>query len=516
MAKKLNILMVCSEVTPYATTGGLGDVCGALPTALAKRGHQVDVIMPFYQGTKLGGAVTELLGEPLAIHMDGNLVEGRLLAAKVDRPWRLLLVENAGFFGRESLYVDPDTGRDYPDNAARFAYFSKVVIEWMRRGAVKYDIVHAHDWQTALVMSYLRKWGDQSEFLAAPATLFTVHNAGFEGLFPPLEGRWFDLPSESFNMNELEFHGGWGLTKGGLVHADWDSTVSEHYAKEIQTEEYGFRLAGVFAARAERLTGIANGIDTEVWDPASDGALAQHYSTARLDGKKKCKTALLKEFGLSTEWVKKPVLGFIGRLTEQKGLDLIMPVAEDLIAHGFMMVFLGDSQERDTAERKSYKTQLLELAARFPEFVGVRIGFDDALAHRIQAGADMLLVPSKYEPCGLVQMCAQRYGTIPVVRAVGGLDDTVKGWSKGARGANGFKFTNYEPEALLKTLADAADLFEDQKRWRKLIDAAMEIDNSWDTRVAKYERLFQKIIKAKNEPPQPAQPEPMPESPAEG
>jgi len=489
MAKQLNILFVCSEATPLAKTGGMADVCDAIPTYLAKSGHQVDVMLPAYQAIDTTGVEVETLLKKIDIPLGEQTVTGSVLAAKIDRPWRALLVKQDELFDRPGLYVDPDSGRDYPDNAQRFAFFAKAAMETIKQAKLKYDVVHAHDWQGALVVSYLRKRAEQSPLWAKPATLFTIHNLGYQGLFPAEAGVYFDLP-EAFASGETEFGGQWGLLKGGLVHADFISTVSEKYAKEIQTPELGFGLHEVLTARADRLVGITHGVDDTIWNPAIDPYIAEKYDAKNFQGKQTCKADLLKQFGLPLEWGHKPVLGFIGRLIEQKGLDLILAVADDMVAHGFMLVFLG------TGEKK-YEQALLELARRFPEAVAARIDFSEKLAHQIEAGADLLLLPSIYEPCGLSQMYSHKYGTLPVVRATGGLDDTVKGWSKNARHPNGFKFNDANPEALLKTLADAAIIYEDKKRWQKMIDNAMAVDHSWDKAVSKYVRLYNKIIREK-------------------
>jgi len=491
MANKLRILFVCSEVTPLAKTGGLADVCGALPTYLAGMGHQVDVALPWYKSIDLTDAKQSVLLENLAIKHGDATVSGKVVAADVGKPWRALLVDQPDYFHRDGLYTDPLSGKDYPDNAERFSFFAKAVVATIREAKLKYDIVHAHDWQTALVISYLRKQAGDDPLLGKPATLFTIHNLGYQGLFPAEAGKWFDLP-DAFNIHELEFYGQWSLLKGALKHADFISTVSVRYAKEIQTTELGFGLDDVLVARADRLLGITHGVDGGEWNPATDKHLAANYSADKPKGKAACKADLLKRFNLPAHWEKRPLLGFVGRLIEQKGLDLIMAVADDLVAHGFTLAFLG-------AGEKKYEGALRDLAARFPEQVGARIGFDEVLAHKITAGADLLLLPSIYEPCGLSQMYAHKYGTIPVVRATGGLDDTVSGWAKGKRNADGFKFTDPNPEALLKVLADAADLFEDAKRWKKLVANAFAMDHSWEAAAGKYDRLYRKIIRLKKE-----------------
>lgn len=492
MARKFKILFVCSEVAPLVKTGGLADVCAVLPNWLAELGHQVEIVIPNYQAVEEQGVECEEVVKKIEVSIADRQVVGRVLAAKNDRPWRALLVDQPELFRRPGLYVDQETGRDYPDNAARFAFFAKAVIKMIQRRRVRYDIVHAHDWQTALVVTYLRLLGKNSPLLAYPASLFTIHNLGYQGLFPAEDGRYFDLPPGLFTPEQMEFHGKWGLLKGAVLHADWVSTVSARYAKEIQTKELGFGLHEVFQRRSETLAGITHGADEEEWNPATDPHIAAQYHAGDLAGKQVCKADLLRAFALPGEWGKRPVLGFVGRLIEQKGLDLILQIADDLVAHGYTMVFLGLGE-------KKYESALKELATRHPHFVGLRLDFDEKLAHQIQAGADMFLMPSLYEPCGLTQMYAQKYGALPVVRATGGLDDTVKGWSRKAKRPDGFKFAEAKPEALLKTLADAADLFSDRPEWEKLMKNAMELDHSWLLAARNYERLYRRMRRSKEE-----------------
>jgi len=495
--KKARILFVCSEATPLAKTGGMADVCGALPAYLGQAGYDVDVVLPYYKSTKRLGVVVEPTVESMEIPIGGRAMAGAVLDAKTGLPWRARLIDQPDYFSRDGLYTDPVTGRDYPDNAERYAFFAKAVVEMIRRTKVKYDIVHAHDWQAALVVAYLRKLAGADPGVGDPGTLFTMHNLGYQGKFDANQGRYFDLPPEAFTPAEMEYYGQWSLLKGGIIYADYVSTVSENYAKEIQTRELGFGFHDILAARADRLVGITHGVDESMWNPATDQFLAANYSLDKMNGKEACKKDLLNEFGISADWIKKPVLGFVGRLVEQKGLDLVTPIAEDVIAHGYILLILGTGD-------KKYEAAMLDLAARFPEAAAVRIGFDEKLAHKIVAGADMQLVPSIYEPCGLNQMYAQKYGTIPIVRATGGLDDTVTGWSKGKRNADGFKFSEPHPEALLKALADAADLFDDKKRWAKLVENAMQTDHSWEKAARKYANVYAKIIKLKKEPLAPA------------
>jgi starch synthase len=488
MAKKQRILFVTSEVTPLAKTGGLADVCDAIPKYLAEAGHDVDVIVPMYRQIKEQNLPTETLLTTFTVPLGASKATGAIHRLTIDRPWRALAVENDELYDRASLYTDPETGLDYPDNAERFAFFAKAVLEAIKRLKLRYDIIHAHDWQGGLLISLLRKFGHKHKLWQKPATLIAIHNIGYKGIFPAEKGNVFGLPPEAFNADELEYFGEWSLLKGGIAHADYVTTVSKKYAQEIQTPEFGFGFEGMLQDRADTLVGITHGVDYETWNPATDPFIAANFSAEKMAGKAACKSDLLETFGLDSTYARKPVIGFIGRLVQQKGLDLIMAIIEDILAHGYIVIFLGEGA-------KQYEEGLLAAQKKFADRMAVQVEFSEEIAHKIEAGADLLLLPSIYEPCGLSQMYAQKYGTLPIVRATGGLDDTVKGWRKGTRNADGFKFTDASPEALLKVLADAAMLFEDKKRWQKLIDNAVALDHSWPKIITKYERLYAKAIR---------------------
>lgn len=492
MAKQLKILFVTSEVTPLAKTGGMADVCDAIPKYLVEAGHDVDVIVPFYRAIRQMNPTTETLVERFTVPLGEAEATGAITTMPVDRPWRALLVENDSLYDREGLYTDPATGMDYPDNAKRFAFFAKAALAAMRALGKEYDIVHTHDWQGGLVVSQLRHLAGRAKALTRPATVITIHNIGYKGLFPPEAGAVFGLPPERFVADGHEYFGQWSLLKGGLLDADLITTVSTKYAKEIQTPEFGFGFEGLLEARADRLVGITHGVDYAEWDPAADPYIAANYGPDDMAGKARCKADLLATFGISADWIKKPVIAFIGRLVEQKGLELILPIVQDILAHGYQLLFLGEGA-------KKYEAALRDLQHEFPDSIGVHVGFSEQLAHKIEAGADLLLLPSIYEPCGLSQMYSQKYGTLPVVRATGGLDDTVKGWKKGRRRANGFKFAEKSSETLLHTLADAAMLFDDKTKWNKLVANAMAEENSWPNAIGKYERAYSKAIRLHEE-----------------
>src|SRR5271163_1214290 len=388
----MKILFIASEGLPYSKTGGLADVVGALPKALAEMGHEVAVLLPRYRGNKitsiLVSSVTVTLGDRLRFPAIG---EGVAVAGV-----RYFFVDDRGFFDREQLYGEK--GADYPDNAERFTEFSRVAIEFMKRVWLP-DVIHCHDWQTALV----------------PVLLRTQHAED-----PVM--RTLGLPDTFFTMDRLEFYGKVNFLKGGLLYADYLTTVSRRYAQEIQTPEFGNGLEGVIRGRADRLIGILNGVDYSVWSPEVDTFIAQNYSVHNLEAKKADKKDLLQQFKLPAdkpENLDRPVVGIVSRFADQKGFDLIARIAGDLMKENLTLVALGTGQPE-------YEKMFKDMAEKYPGRVGVKIGYDNPLAHKIEAGADMFLMPSRYEPCGLNQIYSLRYGTVPVVRATGVLDDTIE------------------------------------------------------------------------------------------
>jgi starch synthase len=473
----MKILFVSSEGLPYSKTGGLADVVEALPKALVAMGHEVAVLLPRYHGNKITStiiySVTIPLGETLRFPTlaEGQSVEGV----------RYFFVDDPSYFDREQLYGDKSG--DYPDNAERFAEFSRSAIEFTKRVWLP-DVIHCHDWQSALVPVLLRTQHANDPVVRSLPVVFTIHNLGYQGLFPQTVMRKIGLPDNLFTMDALEYYGKVNYLKGGLLFADYLTTVSRRYAKEIQTPEFGLGLEGVIRHRSDRLVGILNGVDYSVWSPEADTLIAHNYSAHNLDGKKACKKNLLDMFKLPAENMERPLIGIISRFADQKGFDLIAEVAPDLMKENIALVALGTGQPE---HEKLFK----ELADKYSARVGVKVGFDNALAHKIEAGADMFLMPSRYEPCGLNQIYSLRYGTVPIVRATGGLDDTIQNFEAKAQQGTGFKFDDYTGKALLQCVRAALKAFRDPKAWHALQANGMAKDFSWKASAASYVTLYE-------------------------
>src|SRR5579862_4508718 len=408
----MRILFVASEGLPYSKTGGLADVIESLPKALAGMKHEVAVFLPRYRGN----AVKSVTVPSLTVPMGGPLRFPAIAAGAPLHGVRYFFLDDPQYFDREELYGAG--GRDYPDNAERFAEFARAAIETAKQAWLP-DVIHCHDWQSALVPVLLRTvYAGDPAFAKIPVVL-TIHNMGYQGIFPSEAMERVGLPETLFQMNGLEFFGRVNYLKGGLLYADHLTTVSRKYAEEIQTPEYGHGLDGVVRGRADRLAGILNGVDYSVWDPASDNLIAANYSSKLLAGKATCKKDLLAALALPEENLQRPLVGIISRFTDQKGFDLVAEAAGELLKEDLAIVALG------TGDAK-YERMFRELAQEHPTRVAVRVAFDNTLAHKIEAGADMFLMPSRYEPCGLNQIYSLRYGTVPIVRATGGLDDTIQ------------------------------------------------------------------------------------------
>jgi starch synthase len=467
------VLMVASEAKPFAKTGGLADVVGSLPAELAALGDEVAVVMPRYRAVKLEGA--QRVYDVLPVRLGPRNYPAELWMA-TERGVPFYFVNCPELFDRDGLYGPPDG--DYPDNAVRFAAFSRAALSVMRF-VFRPQVVHCHDWQTALAPVYMRTLLQRDPTFLGIRCLFTIHNLGYQGLFPKETLADIGLDESVFDPDHLEFFGRLNLLKGGLVYSDWLSTVSPTYAREIQTPDYGFGLDGVLRARGDRLSGILNGADYQEWNPETDPFLAARYSAADLSGKKECKRDLLAEFGLPAEDISRPLIGIVSRFTSQKGFDLVTQVAEELSRENLVLVALGSGREE-------YEQAFRDLAAAHPRTVAVRFGYNNPLAHKIEAGSDMFLMPSHYEPCGLNQMYSLRYGTVPIVRATGGLDDTVDE-------TTGFKFTDYSGQALLAAVREALAAYADPEGWTAMMIRGMRKDFSWKASAKQYSALYRQL-----------------------
>lgn len=488
----LNLLMVSSEAVPYAKTGGLADVTGALPLELAKLGHDVILLLPHYRCLSESGRpfrpVCRLHVPTPQGPVDTLIEEDVVLVGGNDCRMRVWTIRNDVFFDRPGLYQD--RGIDYPDNLDRFAFFCRATIEVIAhlRTACGWNtqVLHLHDWQTALCAVYLKTVSRDRPDVQGVRTVFTLHNVGYQGLFSGEQYEKTGLPPLLFSPTGLEYYGMVNLLKGGIVFADYITTVSPTYAREILTPDFGFGLEGVLRNRGDRLLGILNGIDIERWNPETDSYLPVQYSVVDRSGKLRCKQALQREFSLPESSA--PLLGVIARLTSQKGLDLVVAITPQLMAMDLQLVMLGTGEPELEA-----KFQVLQ--ARFPHRMGLRIGFDEGLAHRIEGGADIFLMPSRYEPCGLSQLYSLRYGTVPIVRKTGGLADTVVPLTVQARQATGFHVEEDTAEALLAVVRQAIAVYQDRSVWDQLIEAGMTTDVSWARSANVYDRLFQSLVR---------------------
>jgi starch synthase len=481
----MHIAFAASECVPFSKTGGLADVVGALPRALASLGHQVSVFVPRYRQTKLTDPQTVV--KSITIPFDDKYRFCSVVTAGTSNGVRFYFVDYPPYFDREALYGGPSG--DYPDNAERFALFSRAVIEASKVLGVPH-IFHCHDWQSALIPVMLRTLYAEDPAFRELATVFTIHNMGYQGLFPPDTLPLLMLPWELFTISKMEFFGQVNFLKGALVHSDFVTTVSRKYSHEIQTTEYGFGLEGVLRNRAATVAGILNGVDYDEWSPQTDKFIVAKYSSEDLSGKAQCKKDLLNAFGVANSDAKVPVIGIVSRFAAQKGFDLIAQIMDRLAREELIMVVLGSGD-------KPYEEMFVRLNRQFPNKIAAKVAFDNAIAHKIEAGADMFLMPSRYEPCGLNQIYSLKYGTVPIVRATGGLDDTIEPWDARSGKGTGFKFTDYTGEALLATIKQALLAYRDPSSWQKLMRNGMGRDFSWGASAREYGKVYERARQAK-------------------
>ncbi len=479
----LHIVMLSPEIVPFAKTGGLADMVGSLAVQLGRLGQRVSLIMPAYRSVFQTGIPFEDSGIRVSVPMRGRTEEARVLSAVIDGKVPVYLIRTDRYFDRDYLYTSPQG--DYPDNPERFAFFCRAALEVLGQ-IVPPDILHAHDWQSALAIAFLKAQPERYPGLASLRTVMTVHNAGYQGLFPLQQWDALGLDWSLFTQEFLEFYGKINFLKAGLVFADALTTVSPTYAQELHTPDHGFGLEGVFEHRAASLVGILNGADYSVWNPATDPFIAGNYTPEDLSGKAACKADLQEVFGLPRQ-ADVPLFGMISRLTPQKGLDLLQSAEAELLRRDLQLVVLGVGD-------KAYEDYLQSLAERNPARVGVRIAFDEGLAHKIEAGADVFLMPSRYEPSGLNQIYSLKYGTIPLVRAVGGLRDTVEEFDPAAGTGNGFVFEPYDSSSLLAAVDRAMSVFRDRNRWEALMRNAMAADFSWRRSAGQYLDLYKRLL----------------------
>jgi starch synthase len=478
----MHIAFAASECTPWAKTGGLADVVGSLPRALAKLGHKVSVFLPYYRQVAKAVPNAPVVLPSVTVPFPSYSRFVRILDGGSAEGVQTYFVDNPEMFDRESFYATPSG--DYADNAERFGLLSRAVIEATKVLGVP-DVFHVHDWQTAILAVLLRSTYYFDPVLRHVPVVLTIHNAGYQGWFPPRTMELLLLPWDMFTLDKLEHYDTVNFLKGGIVYADALTTVSQRYAAEIQTSEYGNGLEGVIRRRSGDLFGILNGVDYSEWDPAIDPHIAAHYTAEKLAGKKECRRDLLHAFGLEGVSDDTAVIGIVSRFATQKGFDFIVDILDKLVHEDMVLVILGSGEEY-------YERLLTEMAERYPAKVRVQVKFDNVIAHKIEAGSDMFLMPSRYEPGGLNQIYSLKYGTVPIVRATGGLDDTIDEQPNG-RG-NGFKFWGYSPSALMDAIHRALDTFRNKEEWTQIMKRGMAQDFSWDKPAQEYVRVYERVI----------------------
>jgi starch synthase len=484
----MNVVFVASEAVPFAQTGGLADVAGALPPALERLGHSVALVMPCYRQARASGLPLNATGLKLATPIGGRVVEGTIHQATLpDSNVPAYLIDLPEYFDREQLYQVH--GADYPDNCERFVAFDRAVLEAVRLLGLRPDVLHCNDWQSGLIPVYLDELYRGRDGFGAVGTLLTIHNLAYQGMFGPGNMSLTGLDLGLFNWRQLEFHGGLNMLKAGLVFADMLSTVSPTYAQEIQTPELGCGLDGLLRSRRDDLRGIVNGIDADLWNPARGTMLAARYDADTVDvGKAACKARLQRLSGLP-ERAEVPVFAQIGRLVHQKGWDLLAEVADDLLRRDVQMVVLGEGYPH-------YHNLLVRLEREHPDKVRAFLEFSAPLSHEVEAGADLFLMPSLYEPCGLNQLYSLAHGTVPIVRGTGGLVDTIVDATPEALAsgtATGFVFRDPTPAALRGAIDRALALWPDRDAWGRLVRAGMRCDWSWDHSARQYGQLYEEV-----------------------
>ncbi|MCI0412092.1 glycogen synthase GlgA [bacterium] len=479
----LKIALVASEAVPVAKTGGLGDVVSALGKELVKLGNQVTLMMPLYGNFPI--LPTGLIS-PLRLTFAGRQVTYSIVEALYEG-MKLILIDSPQYFQRGGIYGDSSGG--YSDNDERFLFFTRACLEYFRRKGEPPDIFHCNDWPTGLFPLFLRTHYYHDPISKTPV-LFTIHNIAYQGNFSGSRFSLLELGPEYFTPESLEFYTTVSFLKAGLLYSDLLTTVSPRHSKEIQTDEYGCKMQGVLRMRKDRLFGVLNGIDEKIWNPETDAYIARNFSCIDLSGKAECKRNILAEAGLeaNSDW---PVVAMISRLALQKGIDLVEAAADRILDSKAFLIVLGTGGAR-------YERFFEKLRSRRPNQVSIALRFDEAYAHRLEAGADMFLMPSRYEPCGLNQMYSLKYGTVPLVRATGGLEDTVQEWDQENQAGNGFKFGPYKSEALVEAFARARKAFEDKRMWKRMMQNGMRANFSWKNSALRYMSLYDQALQLKS------------------
>ena len=484
----MRILVAASEAVPLAKEGGLGDVAGSIPLAFRDLGCKVAVVLPAYRQALARTGDCELIATDLPVRLGRLKLTADILSTALAPGVPAYLVRRDEFYDRSGLYGN--RGGEYFDNPERYIFFSRSILPLCSAVNFRPDVILANDWQTGLVMALLAEGA-----LPRTAGVFAIHNMGYLGLVPPERTENIGLPDKYYREEGLEYYGQMSLLKAGIVYAQAVTTVSPTYAREIQTPEFGSGLDGLMHTVSDRLFGILNGVNYQVWNPVTDRHLAANYSPKDLTGKARCKQELLREMKLPAKLLERPVVGMVTRLVDQKGCNLLVEAIEDLFALDLGLILLGTGEER-------YRKLFSDLQTRHPNRLGLKLDFDPVLAHKIVAGCDMFLIPSLYEPCGLTQMFCLKYGTIPIVRATGGLEDTILDTGQGSRPGTGFKFGQFKAVDMIRAVRRAVETFENRERWHAMMVEAMAQDFSWDRSAKEYLALFERAVATRRaEPP---------------
>ena len=486
----MRLLLASSELHPYSKSGGLADMVAALAKSLGRGGHRVGVVTPLYRGIREKFAGVQEMDYFLEVPLGADRASARVFTLEPSEGVTVYFLDRPEFFDRAGLYNENHI--DYPDNARRFIFFSKCVAHLARYLTWVPELVHVHDWQVGLVPLFIRHQSAYAGWRSPPRSCLTIHNLAYQGVFPRSDYALANLPEQYFNPDGMEFYTKMNCLKAGISYADALTTVSPRYAREITTREFGCGLDGALRARAGSLTGILNGVDYDEWNTTDNASIKHPYSVERLEGKGETKRELQIEMGLPPS-AKTPLFGSITRLTEQKGVDIQLGALEEMLSADMQFVLLGSGDP-------VYQDAYTDLARRHPRKVAVRIGFNQGLSHRIEAAADFFLMPSRFEPCGLNQMYSLRYGTVPIVRATGGLDDSVIDFTEDRRRANGIKFREYSVRALVKGVRKALDLFHHPAGLAQFRHNGMTADFSWEGTSAKYVQVFSGDMPARATP----------------
>lgn len=486
MNHKLRVIYISPEVTPFAKSGELADVASSLPKYLSCLGMEVSLFMPKYRRPEIDSLPKECVSQELLVPLGEKKIKASVYRSELGK-YDIYFIDNPKYFWRDNIY---GTGKgDYLDNDERFIFFSRAVLEFLLKKKMHVDIFHCNSWPTALIPVFLRTHYLQKNLFKKTATVFTLHNIAYQGEFPPETLTLTGLNWNYFNPQQLSFNGKFNFLKAGVIFSDVLNTVSSAYRKEIQTEKHGFGLEGILKLRKDVFFSIRNCVDYELWNPETDPYIAANYSPSNLKPKKKCKNDLIKEFGLSLS-TKIPLVGIVSHLSYHKGFDILFEGVDELMKMNVGLVVLGQGDEK-------YEKRFLNIQKQYPKNIAVKLDVNPALAHIVTAGADISLIPSLYEPCGLNQLYSFRYGTVPVVRATGGLRETVKRFNMKTLKGNGFVFKEYSSSSLLKALKEAVRCYKKPGLWKGIMNAGLQENFSWKTAARRYAKLYHSALEMK-------------------